>query len=165
MKLKDKLFEFRKTYQELIKKVNKTIKKTELKINNISDAQILQTIKEKKEIYLKHDLPPLKALAEKYKIDLSKLNATWKKYRTIENQISERKEDFERLNLKKITFNPKSVEGLSEEGLPIYFKISNIGKSKLTTTLHCEYENYLENYNKHATKLKKKLSKLLQSEV
>jgi len=57
--MKNKLLKFGNLYEEIRKEALIIIEKMKPKLQNITDAQIIQSFIEKRDFYWKHDLPNL----------------------------------------------------------------------------------------------------------
>jgi hypothetical protein len=165
MKLKDKLLELNKTYEEMRKEALKIVETIKPKVKNITDAQIVQSLIEKKDFYWKHDLETVRRLAENYKIKISKLEQIWKEYIEIEQNLLKSKYKFEQLGLKDITFGPKtllSASGEKESNILIYTKAN-----KLDIRVYPEFdeeENWTKDFEEFAEKLKKEIQNLTEKD-
>ena len=163
--MKDKLLEFGKLYEEMRKEALRIVEEIKPKVQDMTDAQIVQSLREKKDFYWKHDLSTIKELANKYKIKISKLNEIWEKYVNLEQKILEKKKDFEQLGLKDITFGPKSISASGEKDSQIYIYI-DLQKQDLDIRVYPEDEDtgWTEDFEKFASELKDKIKNLLQKD-
>ena len=163
--MNDKLLEFGNLYEEMRKEALKIVEEIKPKVQDMTDAQIVQSLREEKDFYWKHDLSTVKGLANKYKIKISKLNEIWEKYINLEQNILGKKKDFEQLDLKDITFGPKSISASGEKDSQIYIYI-NIQKQELDIRIYPENEDtgWTEDFEKYANELKDKIKNLLQKD-
>ena len=164
--MKDKLLEFGNLYEEMRKEALRIVKGIKPKVQDMTDAQIVQSLKEKRDFYWKHDLSTIKGLANKYKIKISKLNEIWEKYVNFEQEILKKKKDFEQLGLKDISIGPKSISASGEKDSQIYIYI-DIQKQELDIRVYPEFdeeENWTEDFEKFANELKYKIKNLLQKD-
>ena len=162
--MKDKLLEFGNLYEEMRKEAFRIVEEIKPKVQDMTDAQIVQSLKEKRDFYWKHDLSTIKGLANKYKIKISKLNDIWEKYVNLEQKILAKKIDLEQLGLKDITFGPKSISASGKKDSQIYIYI-DIQKQELDIRVYPEFdeeENWTKDFEKFANELKDKIKNLLQ---
>lgn len=166
MKLRNKLLELNKTYEEMKTEALRIVETLKPKVKNITDAQIVQSLIEKRDFYWKHDLQTLQKLAEKYKIKISKLVKIWKKYVEIEQVILKSKNKFEQLGLKEITFGPKtlvSASGKKKSGISIYPKDSELD-IRVYPAIEYQDIGWTKDFEKFAEELKKKIQNLVEED-
>ena len=164
--MKDKLLEFGNLYEEMRKEALRIVEEIKPKVRSITDAQIVQSLKEKSDFYWKHDLSTIKRLANRYKINISKLNEIWRKYLNLEQEILKKKKELEQLGLKDITFGPKSITASGEKDSRVYIYVE-IQKQDLDVGVYPEDEDtgWTEDFEKFAEELKSKIQNLLQKDL
>ncbi|PIN77748.1 hypothetical protein COV15_01555 [Candidatus Woesearchaeota archaeon CG10_big_fil_rev_8_21_14_0_10_34_12] len=166
MRLKDKLSELSRTYNEMEKEARSILKKIKPKVKSITDAQIVHSLTEKKDFYWKHDLSKLKMLAEKYQISLSKLKKVLEKYAGIDKSLLKFVPELEKLGLKDISFGPRTLliaSGNKKSNMVIYPR-----KSQLNIKVYPEFneeENWTKDFEKFAEELKNKIKILTEKEI
>ena len=163
MKLKDKFLGLGKTYEELRREAFRIIEEVKLKVQSMTDAQIVQSLRENKDFYWKHDLSTIRELARRYSIGTSDLDAIFRKYIEIEQDLLKNKIYFEQLGLNGITFGPKSMSASGEKESRISFNF-DIDNQKIDIYIYPENEdNWTEDFEKFAEKLKNKITNLMES--
>ncbi len=164
--MKDKVLEFGNLYEEMRKEALRILEEIKPKVQDMTDAQIVQSLREKRDFYWKHDLSTIKGMANKYKIKISKLNELWEEYVNLEQKILGKKKEFEQLGLKDITFGPKSISASGENNSYIYIEI-DIQKQDINIMVYPEFdeeENWTEDFEKFAEELKGKIKEFLRKE-
>lgn len=164
MKLKDKLLELSKTYEEMRKEALRIVEAIKPKVKNITDAQIVQSIIEKRDFYWKHDLQTVQKLAEEYKIKISKLIKLVGRYLEIEQVLLKNKIKFENLDLKEVTFGPKTlVSASSNKNSEILIYPKN---KELDIRVYPEFDkDGNKDFEKFAEGLKKKIQNLIEINI
>jgi hypothetical protein len=116
-----KLLEFRDIYEQLRQEAQRLTR--EINVKNINDAQIVQSLLEQRDFYLKHDLPSIMGLATKYDLLTSKLYEISTRYIEVEKQLNDDKKHLEKCGIKEITIGPKSISATGINNSQVYMTI------------------------------------------
>lgn len=163
MTIREDLLEFGRIYESIKKEIEKILKKVKINLKDISDAEALQRIKNKKELYIKDDLLDIRNISKKYDIKISRLDGLLGEYEEIRKKLEKAKPLFEEEGFRDVSFSPFSLRASTENDMGVTASVK-VKEKKLSLWIF-SYEMDRELLGEESLPLEKKIESILDKKL